>query len=101
VSNEHADSFSITPGVTSSSTAEGARQGQTSSDNEAAAARALAERERTFTTGGGTEPGATPVQSTAWVEATIARVRLADRPSPFGTTHFPPIPAPKSRTAKP
>jgi hypothetical protein len=89
----HADTFQRTEPQTSGGTPQPGKTEQRATDNEAQAARAEAERE--FTVGGGTEvappAAALPAERLA---AAIARTRAFDRPSPFGTGHFPPLPVP-------
>jgi len=92
--NRHVDSFSKTqPGsATHASPANAAEKRGT--DNAAQTARAEAQRE--YTAGGGdteTAPSA-PAAPSAPLAAAISRARSLDRPSPFGTGHFPPLPVP-------
>jgi hypothetical protein len=95
----HADSFQRTEPQTAGATAKAGKTEQRATDNEAQAALAAAERE--YTVGGGTEaapaPPASPAQRLA---AAIARTRAFDRPSPFGTAHFPPLPVPPGVDSK-
>ena len=92
--NRHVDSFSKTePGsATQASPAKAADKRGT--DNAAQASRAEAQRE--YTAGGGDTESAAPAPAApaARMVAAIARVRASDRPSPFGTAHFPPLPVP-------
>jgi hypothetical protein len=92
--NRHVDSFSKTePGSATQASPEKAAE-KRETDNAAQAARAEAQRQ--FTVGGGdTEAApAAPAAPTARLDAAITRVRSSDRPSPFGTGHFPPLPVP-------
>ena len=71
---------------------------------------AIAEQQREFAAGGGDGAAANPAPpndparralSQARVEASIAAVRRAERPSPFGVSQFPPLPQPSAPKAKP
>jgi hypothetical protein len=95
---EHSDSFSkISPG-SEHATPEGSAKESKRVHNDAQAARAEAEREREHTVGGDPEAVATPAASR--VDAATARVRMEERPSPFGTSHFPPLPVPPGLDSK-
>lgn len=72
-------------------------------DNETQAT--LAEHQREFTTGGGSDAAsgadaASGVDPTTVLQAlarATERVRAPDRPSPFGVSQFPPLPEPPPR----
>ena len=93
----HSDQVSRVDAPTASTTTSTQAGERKSVDNDEQVDRAIAARERTYTTGGGIDPSA-PVSPTIRVEQAIARIRMPERPSPFGTTHFPPLPAPPERT---
>lgn len=92
--SRHADTFHKVEPATTTATHQAPKAPQKGTDNAAAAARAEAQRE--FTAGGG-DPEAVPQAAAppiARLDAAIARVRRTDRPSPFGTAHFSPLPVP-------
>jgi hypothetical protein len=92
--SRHADTFNKVEPATTTSPQQAPKAAHKASDNEAAAARAEAQRE--YTAGGGDAEGLpqAAAPATARLDAVIARVRRTDRPSPFGTAHFPPLPVP-------
>ena len=96
---EHSDSFSKTQPAGEQATAQPAQQQVKQTSNDAQAAVAEAERQREYPTGGdGPEtPAARSAAAIARLDAAVARVKRGDRPSPFGTGYFPPLPAPPGR----
>ena len=92
--NRHVDRFSKTEAGSATASSPAKASETRGTDNAAQAAKAEAQRE--FTAGGGTTETAPPAApaSTARLAAAITRVRSFDRPSPFGTGHFPPLPVP-------
>lgn len=97
---EHSDSFSKQAPAAEQTTAPSPATAPKSTSNDAQTAKAIAEREREFMAGGdGSEDAATSQGSKAIeaIDALVTRVRGLERPSPFGTSYFPPLPAPPDR----
>jgi hypothetical protein len=93
--DRHTDSVSHAKPATTTTTTPAAQQAAKAVDNTAQTAKAIADRERTFTVGGD-EPEASPIAPAAPspIEVALARAKQSDRPSPFGITQFPPLPLP-------
>ncbi len=92
--NRHVDSFAKTEPGSATHASPATATEKRSTDNAGQAARAEAQREYTAGDGGTeTAPPATPAP-TARLDAAITRMCASDRPSPFGTGHFPPLPIP-------
>ena len=97
---EHSDSFEKTKSPAEQAPAQQPANAPKAVNNEAQASLAEAERQREYTMGGdGTDTQSSPPQPAAAqrIDGVIARVRSDDRPSPFGTAYFPPLPAPPAK----
>lgn len=99
--DRHADSAALAQPVTTPAPAPTAAKAPKAVDNAAQAI--LAERERTFTTGGDKpEAPAAPAPQTemprSQMNTALVRAQTTDRPSPFGVLLFPPLPIPPRMT---
>ena len=92
--DRHADAATHAQPATITEKAPAAVVPGVSIDNGARAAEV--ERERVFAAGDDTEPGAQPpaAEARSLIVEAAARIRAADRPSPFGVAQFPPLPVP-------
>lgn len=97
---EHSDSFEKTKAPAEQTPAQQPANAPKAVNNEAQANLAEAERQREYTMGGGgtdTPTAAPAAVVTQRIDGVIARVKGGDRPSPYGTAYFPPLPAPPAR----
>ena len=101
--SRHSDNFRRAEPAAGASAKDKPASAAKTTDNEAQAAHAEAQRERTFAMGGGAPESAGPpgspgdaasVRPTPILDAALKRFASGQRPSPFGVPHFPPLPMP-------